>query len=67
MAFNVSKSQVQPRKHLLELDTPRDEYQAKPDKVYPAADLFQICWRMLDPITLKEVEENHFDSGASKT
>ena len=67
MAFKTSKSQVELRKHLLELDTLRDEYQAKTDKVYPAADLFKILWRMLDPVTLKEVEEKKFDSEAGKT
>ena len=42
MAFKVSKSQVNPRENLLELDTLRDKYQAKPDKVHPTTDLFEI-------------------------
>ena len=66
MALKTSKSQGELRKHLLELDTLRDGYQAKTDKVYPAADLFEILWRMLDPVTLKEVKEKKFDSDACK-
>ena len=66
MAFKTSKIQAELRKHLLELDTLRNKYQAKTDKVYPIVDLFKILWRMLDPVTLKEVKEKKFDSEVGK-